>query len=460
MRSIIHEVKLQIQKEHRLSGMLGFTLVWIGQIVSVLASGMTAFALTIYMYQQTQSATAMAFVQVAYITPFLLMSPIAGVMVDRYNRKLMMMVSDIASGLATLSVLILFTTGHLEYWFIYVSSAVAGLGTTFQWPAYSAAISVMIPKEQYGRANGMMSLIEAGPGVLAPLLAGALIPLIGIGGILLFDAVTFGTAILALAVVFVPQPSSTEEGQKSKGGFWKEAAFGFKYIFARPSLLGLQMVFFMGNLFSGIGFTVLAPMLLARTGQNTVVLGSVQSAMSVGMVIGGIAMSAWGGFKKRVHGVLLGWMLSSLGTAIIFGLGHDLAVWIPAVLFGGLFVPLVNASNQAIWQAKVAPDLQGRVFSARRLIAWFTNPISPIIGGTLADFVLEPAMKAQKSGMAQLFGPVFGTGPGSGMSLLIFICGIAGFLVGLAGYFVPAIRNAEAVLPDHDALPAAETAAA
>jgi hypothetical protein len=302
----------------------------------------------------------------------------------------------------------------------------------------------------------MMSLIEAGPGVLAPLLAGALIPILGIGGILSFDTVTFGTAILALAVVFVPQPAITSEGQEAKGGFWREASFGFKYIFARPSLLGLQMVFFFGNLFSGIGMTVLAPMLLARTGQNTVVLGSVQSATSVGMVVGGIAMSAWGGFKRRVHGVLLGWMLSSLGLSIIFGLGHGLPVWIPAVFFGGLFVPLVNGSNQAIWQAKVAPDLQGRVFSARRLIAWCTNPISPIIGGTLADFVLEPAMKAQNSGLAQLFGPVFGNGPGSGMSLLIVICGVGGFLVGLAGYFIPAIRNAESVLPDHDALPTVE----
>ena len=137
----------------RLAGMTGFALVWIGQIVSVLASGMTTFAMTIYMYQQTRSATAMAFVQVAYITPFLLVSPIAGVMVDRYNRKLMMMVSDIAGGTATLILLILYSSGHLQYWHIYLASAVAGLGTAFQWPAYSAAISVMIPKEQYGRAN-------------------------------------------------------------------------------------------------------------------------------------------------------------------------------------------------------------------------------------------------------------------------------------------------------------------
>ncbi len=436
--------------KHRLSGMPGFSVVWIGQMVSVLASGMTTFAMTIYMYQQTHSATAMAFVQVAYITPFLIMSPIAGVMVDRYNRKLMMMVSDITGGIATLSLFILFATGHLQYWYIYVASAVGGIGATFQWPAYSAAISLMIPKEQYGRANGMMSLIEAGPGVVAPFLAGALIPFIQVGGILFLDSITFWIAIFALAIVFVPKTPRTAEGQEAEGGFLKEAAFGFKYIFSRPSLLGLQMVFFFGNLFSGIGYAILAPMVLARTGQNTIALGSVESAASIGMVFGGVGMSAWGGFKRRAHGVLLGWMLSSLGINIIFGLGRGLPVWIPAILIGGLFIPLVNGSNQAIWQAKVAPDLQGRVFSARRLIAWLTNPISPIIGGTLADFVLEPAMKSSGSVLAQIFGPVFGTGPGVGMSLLIFFCGIGGFLVGLAGYLVPAIRDAEDLLPDHD----------
>jgi len=449
-------MQTQSQTKPRLSGMIGFSVVWVGQIVSVLASGMTSFAMTIYMWQQTHSATAMGFVQVAYITPFLIMSPIAGVMVDRYNRKLMMMVSDIAGGIATLSLFILYATGHLQYWHIYIAVAVSGIGTTFQWPAYSAAISTMVSKEQYGRANGMMSLIEAGPGVVSPFLAGALIPIIQIGGILLIDSITFWTAIFALALVFVPQPAGTAEGHESKGSFWKEAAFGFKYIFARPSLLGLQMVFFFSNLFAGISQTVLAPMILARTNQNTIIFGSVQSAASIGWVVGGIAMSAWGGFKKRSYGVLFGWLISAIFTEILFSLGGSLPVWAPAVLLGGLFGPLINGSNQAIWQAKVAPDLQGRVFSARRLIAWFTNPISPIIGGTLSDFLLEPAMKNQSSGLSRFFVPAFGSGPGSGMSLLIFLCGIGILIVGIAGYFVPAIRDADAMLPDHDALPAAQ----
>ncbi len=444
-----------MQTQNRPSGLFGFTIVWLGQIVSVLASGMTTFAFTIYMYQQTKSATAMGLVQVSYITPFLIMSPIAGVMVDRYNRKLMMMVSDIGGGLASLMALILFATGHLQFWHIYLISAIKGIGTTFQWPAYSAAISIMIPKEQYVRVNGMMSLVEAGPGVFSPLMAGALLPFIGVNGILLVDVLTFMLAIVALAFVYIPQPRQTLEGRESRGGFLKEAAFGFKYIFARPSLLGLQLVFFFGNLFLGIAYTVLPPMVLARTGQNSLTLGSIESAGAIGGVVGGVMMSAWGGFKRRVHGVLAGWMFGSFFASILLSLGRGLSVWAPMMLVGGLATPLVNGSNQAIWQAKVAPDLQGRVFSARRLIAWFTNPISPVIGGLLADFVLEPAMRLPASGLAQVFGPLFGTGPGTGMSLLIFFCGFGGFLVGLAGYFIPAIREAESILPDHDESPIA-----
>ncbi len=442
----------------RPSGMFGFTIVWIGQIVSVLASAMSQFGLTIFMFQKTESATALGLMQVFFITPFLLISPVAGVMVDRHNRKMMMMVSDLGAGIATIVILVFQWLGILEFWHLYFASIIYGLGMAFQWPAYSAAITTMVPKEQYGRANGMMSLIEAGPGVIAPLLAGALLPFIGLTGILLFDVATFLLAIGALMLVHVPQPPRTEEGEKGKGSIWKEAAYGFKYIFARPSLLGLQMIFFVGNLFAGIGFTLLAPMVLSRTANDSLMLGSVQTAGAVGGLIGGIIMSAWGGFKRRVHGVLLGWMISGLGMSIV-GLVGGLPIWITGIIVTSLVGPLVNASNQAIWQAKVAPDVQGRVFSARRLIAWFTNPISPIIAGTLADFVLEPQMRVTSS-LSQTFGWLVGIGAGAGMGLIIFFCGFGGILAGLAGYFIPAIHNAETILLDHDELPKTEAAPA
>lgn len=440
----------------RPSGMFGFTIVWLGQIVSVLASQMSQFGLTILMYDRTQSALAMGTMQVFFITPFLLISPIAGVMVDRHNRKLMMMVSDLAAGVATLGILAVLYFDVWQFWHMYVTSVVYGLGMAFQWPAYSAAISTMVPKEQLGRANGMMSLIEAGPGVIAPILAGVLLPIVHLTGILFLDVVTFLLAIGALMIVQVPQPARTVEGAQAQGGILKEAAYGFKYIFDRPSLLGLQLIFFAGNLFAGIGFTVEAPMILARSGSDSLMFGSVQTAGAIAGVAGGVLMSAWGGFKRRVHGVLLGWIVGGIGLALI-GFTGGLPIWIAGIAVTSIVVPLVNGSNQAIWQSKVAPDLQGRVFSARRLIAWITTPISPILGGSLADFLLEPAARVQ-TGLPYAFSWLTGTGPGAGMGLLMVFCGLATVAVGLAGYFIPVITNAEGILPDHETLARAEPA--
>ena len=435
----------------RPAGMSAFIVVWIGQIISILASGMSHFALSLWMYEQTESATAMGLMQVFFITPFLIMSVPAGVMVDRYNRKLMMMLSDFAAILATGMIFVLYALGMLEFWHLYVAAVLNGLGNTFQWPAYSAAISTMVSKEQLGRANGLMSLMEAGPGVLAPILAGALYPIIGLTGLLGIDVATFFIAIGALAFVHIPQPQRTQEGEQASGGMLKEAWSGFRYIFSRPSLLGLQMVFFFGNLFSGMTFTLLAPMVLARTGQDSIIYGSVQTIGAVGGILGGVVMSIWSGLKRRQFGVIFGWMMEGIFFVILLGVGRGLPMWGLAMMLGGIFGALINTSNQAFWQAKVAPDLQGRVFSARRLIAWFTQPIAPVIAGTLADFVLEPAMRTEST-LSMTFSSLVGTGPGAGMSLLMVFCGIAVTLVGLTAYFIPAIRNADKLLPDHDEL--------
>ena len=228
--------------------MSGFTIVWSGQIISVLASSMTNFALTIWAYQETGSAVALGVMQASFLVPFLLLTPLAGVWVDRYNRKLMMMVSDLTAVLATCGILALNLTGHLQIWHLYAASVLNGLGNTFQWPAYSSAISTMIPKEKYNRANGMMSLIDSGPGVLAPLLAGMLLPVIHLHGILFLDVATFLVAIITLLIVNIPQPPRTVEVQAGSGNLFKEATFGFKYIFNRKGLLGLLLFFICLNL--------------------------------------------------------------------------------------------------------------------------------------------------------------------------------------------------------------------
>lgn len=418
---------------------------------------MTGFALTIWAYERTEKATVLALAGFFFVTPMLIFSPIAGAIVDRSNRKLMMVLSDLAAGVVTLGFLGLHLSGNLEIWHLYVGLSIEGVFQAFQWPAYSAAITTMLSKEHYGRANGMMSLAESGSGIFAPMLAGALLSVIGLTGILLIDVITFVFAIGALLVVDVPQPKRTLEGQKSQGSLLSEAMYGLHYILARPSLLGLQIVFLLGNFVLGVPYAVVAAMILASSGSNELVLGTANSAGAIGGVVGGLVMSAWGGPKRRVHGVLLGWGISSLLGPVVMGLGRSLPFWAVASFFHTFFIPIINGSNQAIWQSKVAPDLQGRVFSIRRLIAWFINPLSMLIAGPLADRVLEPAMQSQTS-LASMFGRLVGTGPGSGMALMFIAGGLLAVLVSIGGYLTPAVRNAETLLPDHDQLELAEAA--
>jgi MFS family permease len=443
----------------RPSGMTAFTIIWAGQFVSVLASSMTQFGLTIWAYQETGSAVALGAMQTAFVIPFMLLSPIAGVWVDRYNRKLMMMISDLTSIIATFGILLLSLTGRLEIWHLYVASVVNGLGSTFQWPAYSAAISTMLPKEKYSRAYGMMSLIESGPGVLAPILAGLLLPIIHLTGILTIDAVTFLLAIGSLLIVAIPQPERTVEGQAGSGGLLKEAAYGFKYIFARKGLLSLLIFFICLNFTIGMSYPIIAPFILARSGNSSATFGAVESAFAVGAVLGGLIVSLWGGFKRQMKNIFIGEALTGLILASLFGLGRSLPFWIPMAVIGNIFPVFTNGASQAIWQAKVAPDVQGRVFASRRLIAWTTSPVTPLIAGALADYVMEPAMQSGGA-LTSAFGWLVGTGPGSGMAVQFFLAGIGYMLIVLIGYlFFPTLRNLEDSLPDHDQLEKAPASA-
>lgn len=432
----------------RPTGFLGLVIVLSGQAISILASGMTGFALSIWVFQKTSSATTLGIMTTAFTLPYLLIIPIAGVLVDRYNRKLMMAVSDLAAGLGTITILTLLLTGNLEIWHFYVVNAVIGLGNAFQWPAYSAAITTMVPKSQYGRANGLMSLVQAGPQIISPLLAGALMPLIQIQGILLIDIATFIIAIAALLLVHIPAPIETVDGKEGKGNFWHETTYGFKYILQRKPMVYFVIMIFMANVFLGFTNAVHVPMILLRTENNSLILGSVQTAGAISWTVGALLMSAWGGPKRRIYGTLLGWMFFCLFANVLFALGNSVASWVPLLLVAGLGSNIGIATSQAILQAKVAPDVQGRVFSARRLLTWFPDTFTPIVGGHFADKVMEPAMNAN-TWLATVFGGLVGNTPGSGMALIMFIAGICMILTMGIGFLIPSIRNMEDLLPDH-----------
>lgn len=431
----------------RLYGMSAFSVIWFGQFVSLFGSSMTRFALSVWLYQQTGLATTFTTMVFFSNLPRVLLTPFAGVLVDRWNRKLTMMISDLAAGLTTIIIFLLLWSDSLEIWHLYILVALSGAFESFQWPAYSSSITLMVDKKHYSRTNAMLEMARNGSAVVAPLLAASLLAAIKIEGIILFDIISFMVAIATLLAIPIPQPPQTETGKKASGGLLKETVYGFRYIFENHSLLGLQVNFFLINLMLGIGAALRIPMILARTNNNEVLLGTVLSIMAVGSVVGSIIMSAWGGPKRKIHGVLIGLLLGSVGLAVQ-GLGREVIVWSVGGFILLFFLPLANASLQSIWQSKTPPDVQGRVFAARRLIGQGSLPIAMLIAGPLSDRVIGPAM-AEGGSLAPIFGQFVGIGPGAGMSLLIFFAGVVGItLPFLAGYALPLVRNLEDLVPD------------
>lgn len=442
--------KLTHLAEKRPKNMAAFVLIWLGQFVSVAGSFMTSFALGIWAWEKTGSAQALAMVGVFTYAPLIIVTPLVGVLVDRWNRKLVMMLSDLGAVLASVVVFFLYISGDLEIWHIYATTAFASVFQAFQWPAYSATVTLMVPKKDYSRASGMISMVESASNIIGPVLAGSLIGIIGVRGILLIDILTFFIAIITLLIVVVPQPV-VEKTRFTLQKLWKDITFGFQFIFSRPGLLGLQLVFFAANFMTVIGWTVINPMVLARTG-DAQILGFVQSFSAVGGLVGAVFLTIWGGPKRLVHGILLGWILNGILGRFLMGITDQPWVWMVSVFLLAFFMPIINGSNQAIWQKKVQPEQQGRVFAVRRFIAQITIPISMALSGWLADSVFEPAFQSGTGWLPRTFGGIVDVGPGSGMSLMIVFSGLLVALVGFIGTFSKPIREVEAELPDYDSV--------
>jgi MFS family permease len=419
----------------------------------MLGTGMTNFALSFYIFEKTGQATALTIAIFCFVAPSIILSPLAGALVDRSNRKLVIILTDLAAGVVTLAwLVILATTGDLELWQIYLGNVITGAFNALQFPAFSAAVSLMIPKEQFGRAAGMLDFAGAASNILAPAFAGALLGPFGLVSIMLIDVATFVAAILAVMVVHMPQPAPEVMPDGQRPSLWQDSLFGFRYIKQRPSLLGLQFAFTALNFISAFGGVLAVPMILARTANNAASLATVQSIAAFGGVAGGLLMSAWGGPKRKVKGVLLGMSAESILGPVVIGLARAVPGWAAGSFMSQLFIPIINGSNQAIWQSKVPPAVQGRVFATRRMIAQISFPVAVLLAGPLADNVFEPAMSSDGA-LATVFGPLVGVGPGAGMSLMILLSGLFGVAVGLIGYSIPAVRNVEDILPDFDAAP-------
>ena len=426
---------------HRLTA---FTTVWLGQCVSVIGSGLTSFALGVWIFEQTGSATQFALIGLFAVLPRVILSPLAGTIVDRWDRRRAMIVSDAGAGFSTLVLVLLLFANRLEIWHIYLIVGTSAAFSTVQWPAYTAATTSLVSKENLGRANGMIQFGQAAAEILAPALAGILVQTIRLEGVILTDFATFAFATITLLLVRFPKPQRSTTGESESISLKQEITFGWRYISARQGLLGLLVFFAVINFLWGMVGALITPMILGFTTSD--MLGAIISIAGAGMLAGSLVMSIWGGLKRRINGVLYFEFLSGICFLLI---GLRPSFWLTALgAFGAhVTIAMVYGSNQAIWQSKIAPDVQGRVFATQQMIAKAASPLAYLLAGPLADNVFEPLL-APTGLLAGNIGQIIGFGPGRGIGLLFLAMGIIKMAVTVIGYAHPRIRFVEDELPD------------
>ncbi|WP_416671895.1 MFS transporter [Egbenema bharatensis] len=415
-----------------------FIIIWLGQLVSTVGSYMTSFALTLWAWEDTGSATALALVGFFSQLPRVFVTLFSGVIVDRLNRKHLMILADAIAVLSSVVILILYSIHALQIWHLYLIGAINSSFAQIQQLAYTTSLTLLVPPQQYTRVSSMGSVLNYGPAIFAPALAGSLYSAIGLGGILLIDILTFFAAFITLISVHIPQPmrETMREGDRLRlKTIRQDILFGFQYVFKQPHLRMLLLFTSSFWMVHDLGEAIYDPMILARTDGNAAILASTSVAAGIGGVTGAVIVSIWGGTKRRIRGLLNG-MIGAGISKTMFGLGRIPAVWVTAQGFSSLNFPLLGSSEDALWLANVTPEIQGRVFAASALILQACSAIAMLIAGPLADRVFEPMMQSNGQ-FAALFSPIVGTGAGAGIALLYVMTSSGLLVVGIGGYRIP-----------------------
>jgi DHA3 family macrolide efflux protein-like MFS transporter len=427
-------------------GLTTFLTLWAGQVVSLLGSNLTGFALGVWVYQRTGSTTQFALIFFLTSLPGLLLAPLAGVLVDRWNRRVSLLVSDAGAGLATLIAALLLWNGELEVWHVYVLRTANAAFGVLQWPAFSAAATQLVPKRHLVRASGLVQAGTATAEILAPLLAGILMVRIGLSQVLWIDFATFGFAVLTQLFVRIPSVPRRETlgGEGTRPSVRREALAGWSFLRAHRGLLALLLLFASAHLALGMMQALVTPMVLGFAKPE--VLGSVLTAAGIGMLLGALTMSVWGGPRHRVACILA--VLALQGALLIAGGLRPNALLVGAAAFSFTFaMQVLNSTNQGLWQTKVPLDLQGRVFALRRMVSWSTLPLAYLVAGPLAEWVFEPLL-APGGPLADSVGKVLGVGEGRGIALLFGALGTVLLALVAVASRHRALRRLETEVPD------------
>ncbi|ADL49993.1 MFS transporter [Clostridium cellulovorans] len=401
-----------------------FLILWITQSLSALGSSMTNFALIIWSYQQHGSALQTAMLSVCSYLPYVIMSIFAGALSDKWNKKIIMLVSDSFAALCTIVVLLLLKTGSLEIWHLYCLNALNGLMNTIQQPASDVAISILTPKNHYQKVSGMRSFSNSLISIMTPIIATTLLTLTSMDLIILLDLLTFGVAFVSL-LCFIKIPTAHNENVK-KESVLQSAKSGLNFLKHNRGILNLILFLAAINFTASVFNATFPAMILSRKGGGEVSLGIVNTVTGIAMLVGSVIASILPTPKSRVRMICNSLLLSMSTENFFLAFGSSVPVWCIGSVLGWIAIPIMNSNMDVIFRNYIPIEMQGRVYSARNTLQFFTIPIGYFLGGVLVDKVFEPFMIYQQTG--EVLATLFGTGKGSGAAFLLFILGIVGVL--------------------------------
>ncbi len=408
--------------------MRSFMVIWAGQLISLLGSSLTDFALGVWVFRETGQATPFALIGLASLLPSILLAPVGGSLADRFDRKKLILFSDTANALTTLAAFFLVLLGRLDVWALVVLAALGSTARALQGPSFSSSISMLVAKEDLVKANGLNQLSRSACTILAPIIAGFLYGVIGLKGIFIIDFATYFFALGAVLITKIPMPKVIEDGKSGKKSVLSDLSFAFSYLKAKKGMLGIVITFGLFNFVLSFSSVIMTPYILTLGG--TEVLGTVQFLMGLGMFAGAAVISLFGKVRRKVPMIAL--LLALVGLFIMpIGLTKN---WIFISVFFFLTMMSVSPASSladSILQSKIDHGAQGRVFGLVGMLCGIMMPVAYAITGPLIDKVFEPAMAFNGVLGGSFLGSIFGTGPGRGMALLMTLSGLGTLFMGL-----------------------------
>lgn len=402
-----------------------YILLWSTQSLSALGSGMTGYALVLWLYLNSGSALKTALLSVCSYAPYVVMSIFAGALSDKWDKKKTMLTCDLIAALSTIAVLVLIKTNNLLPWHLYLINAVNGLMNTIQQPASEVASTLLIPKKYYQKTSGMRSFSQSLNSILTPVLATALFSFAGIETVIAVDLASFAAAFLTL-LLFIKIPQSSEKKQADES-LLKSAYTGLLWLKNKPLILILILFLSCINLVASTYDAALPAMLLSKSNGGNAVLGMVNTCAGIAALAGSIITTLLPAPKNRVKSICTALLISMSTENFMLAFGNMPVIWCIGALLGWITIPFMNANMDVIFRTEIPPDMQGRVYSCRNTLQFFTIPVGYLLGGVLVDNVFEPIMSVQDKN--SIFALIFGLEKGSGAAMMFFVMGVIGVLI-------------------------------